>query len=180
MDRPELFEMFQRMATEIEQVENTFNRRLDTLEGRLRREERELQQDESDLSQRRLEEMGTHAENVLSVFSKRRRRRLSTSLSKRRLTEQAKGRVEESEAAIEDYQQQIEELESERTQALQTVKDTWVEIADDMEMIPVYPYKKDILVDYFGVAWMPFYRIESQGRVFELPGFGAHWQPEKV
>lgn len=169
----------QRMAAEIEKVENKFNRSLDTLEDRLRREERELQRDESDLSQRRLEEMGTHAENMFSVFSKR-RRRLSTSLSKRRMTEQAKARVEGSEDAIEDFQQQIEELENERVQALQKVKDTWVEIADDMEIIPVYPYKKDILVDYFGVAWMPFYRVESQGRVLELPGFDAQWLPEKV
>jgi hypothetical protein len=123
--------------------------------------------------------MGTHAENVLSVFSKR-RRRLSTSLTKRRMTEQAKARVEESEAAIEDYQQEMAELMAEKAKALQQAKEKWAEMADDMTLIPIYPYKKDIMVDYFGVAWMPNYRVVSQGQVLELPGFKANWLREQV
>jgi hypothetical protein len=159
-----------KLGDETQKLESNFDKRMDTLENRLRRETRELRQDESDLSQRRMEEMGTHAENVLSVFS-RRHRRLSTSLSKRRMTEQAKSRVEESEDAIEDYQQQIDDLLAEKALAIEDVKKKWVEIADDMELITVHPYKKDILVDLFGVAWMPYHIVEAEAGNFELPGF---------
>jgi hypothetical protein len=159
---------------EIAKVEGQYEKKIDTLHTRLRREERELSQDEIDLSQRKMEEMGTHAENVLSLFSGRSRRRLSTSLSKRRMTEQAKARVEESVDAIDDYESQIAALEKEMAQAIEDIKARWVEIADDMTQIPIKPYKKDVLVELFGVAWMPYLVVDTGGQTWELPGFGTN------
>jgi t-SNARE complex subunit (syntaxin) len=155
---------------EIDKVEARYERKLDQIEARLRREERELRQDEAELSQRRMEEMGTHAENVLSLFSKR-SRRLSTSLSKRRMTERAEADVEESREAIDDFKAQIADLERELKQAIEEVQARWAEIADDMDEIAVHPYKKDILVELFGVAWFPYHLVDGDGRTLELPGF---------
>jgi DNA repair exonuclease SbcCD ATPase subunit len=157
----------------MDKVEASYERKLDRIEDRLRREERELRQDEADLTQRRMEEYGTHAENVLSLFS-RRSRRLSTSLSKRRMTERAEADVEESEEAIEDFKQQIADLEEELNRAIAEVQSKWANIADDMDEIPVRPYKKDVLVDLFGVAWFPYHLVEVDGRILELPGFAAN------
>ena len=42
-----------------------------------------------------------------------------------------------------------------------------------MTEITVNPYKKDILVEIFGVAWMPFHLVEVAGQIVELPGFAA-------
>jgi len=156
---------------ELKKVETSYDKKLDTIEDRLKREERELRADEAELRERRMEEYGTHAENMLSLLS-RRRKRLSTSLTKRRLTEQAKADVEESIAAIEEYERQINDLEYDKAQALQDVNDKWADIADDMEEIPVRPYKKDILVDLFGVAWLPYHIVQAGGRTIELAGFG--------
>ena len=89
------------------------------------------------------------------------------------MTERAKADVEESEDTIEDYKEQIVELENELKRAIEDVQAKWVEIADDMEEIPVHPYKKDILVDLFGVAWFPYHLVEADGRTLELPGYGA-------
>jgi hypothetical protein len=157
--------------TELKKVEASYEKKLATIEDRLKREERELRTDEAELRDRRMEEYGTHAENVLSLLS-RRRKRLSTSLTKRRLTEQAKSDVEESLEAIEEYERQINNLEIEKAQALQDVNDKWADIADDMEDIPVRPYKKDILIDLFGVTWMPYHIVQAGGRTLELPGWG--------
>ncbi len=156
---------------ELKKVEASYEKKLATIEDRLKREERELRADEAELRERRMEEYGTHAENMLSLLS-RRRKRLSTSLTKRRLTEQAKADVEESIEAIEEYERQINNLEQEKAQALQDVNDKWADIADDMEEIPVRPYKKDILIDLFGVSWMPYHIVQAGGRTMELPGFG--------
>ncbi len=162
----------QKREAEIAKVEEKFERRLKTVEDRLRREERELRQDEAELSQRKMEEYGTHAENLLSLLGGR-RKRLTTSLTKRRLTQKAKEDVEESLAAIEDYERQIKELEAEKALAIEEIKAKWAEICDDETEIPVRPFKKDILLDLFGVAWMPFYVVEEPGRSFELPAFSA-------
>ena len=157
---------------EVTKVESQYKRKFDTLEDRLHREERELREDESDLSQRKMEEMGTHAENVFSLFSGR-RRRLSTSLSKRRMTERAKADVEESVESIADFKEQITDLKREKARAIEDVGDKWGDLANDVTEISVKPYKKDVLVDLFGVAWMPYHVVEAEGRTLELPGYGS-------
>lgn len=159
--------------TEIKKAADSFDKKIETIRVRIGREERELAEDQTRLSQRKMEEMGTHAENVFSLFSKRgSTRRLSTSLSKRRLTEQAKAAVDESIAAIADFKRQIAALEEERAQALQNVNERWSEIANQFSEISVTPYKKDVLLELFGVAWMPFHIIKVGDEIEELPGYG--------
>lgn len=152
----------------------TFDRQLKSLNDKLAREERELSEDEVRHSQRKLEEAGTHAENVFSLLGGRRSsRRLSSSLTKRRLTEQAKADVEESEDAIADYKRQIAALEADKAAALEEVDKRWGDMASEISEIPVAAYKKDVLLDYFGVAWMPFHMVQIGNTVEELPGFSA-------
>ncbi len=156
---------------DIEKVEASFEKKVERIEERLEREERELREDEEEYSQRKMEELGTHAENVFSLFS-RRRRRLSTSLSKRRMTAQAKADVEESQDAIEDFKREIQDLEQELSAALEEVNQKWSDIVDDVTEIPVTPYKKDILVDLFGVAWVPYHVVQVGEETTRLPGYG--------
>jgi hypothetical protein len=156
---------------ELEKVGASFQTKLDRLEDRLSAEERELREDESEYSQRKLEEYGTHAENLLGLFGGR-KRRLSTSLSKRRMTEKAKADIEESQDAIQQYKKDLADLEKEKAQALEEVNEKWSDIVDDVVEISVNPFKKDILVDLFGVAWLPYYVVQVGNEVIELPGYG--------
>ena len=156
---------------EIKKVGASFEKKIDALEKKLAREERELDEDRSELSQRKMEEWGTHAENVLSLFGGR-RRRMTTSLSKRRMTEKARSDVEESEETIEEFKQDILELEAEAKETVEEINDYWGEIANEVSDIKVTPFKKDIMVDLFGVAWFPYHVVEVEGRMIELPGYG--------
>lgn len=156
---------------EIDKVSTQYERKLTTLENRLKREERELRQDEDELDDRKMEEMGTHAENVLSMFS-RRRRRLTTSLTKRRLTQQAKADVKESIEAIDDLEEQINVLEAEFKAKLDEIGDRWGDLVNDISEVTLAPKKADIFVDDFGVAWMPYYLVEAGGQRVEVLAFG--------
>jgi hypothetical protein len=155
---------------EIEKVAKSYDRKLQSLENKLSREERELSEDKTELSQRKMEELGTHAETFLSLFSKR-RRSITTSLTKRRMTEKAEADVQESLEAIEDFNRQITELEQEADQEFEEIKQRWAEIANDISEIPVQPYKKDVLLDLFGVAWLPYHLVQIGQETVELPGF---------
>ncbi|MEW5830991.1 MAG: DUF87 domain-containing protein [Chloroflexota bacterium] len=158
---------------ELAKVTARYDSKLKTLQDRLAREERELRQDETELQQRKMEEMGTHAENVLSLFSRSRStRRLSTSLSKRRMTEQAKEDVDESLDAIAQYKKEIAAIEAERDEAAREINDRWGVAVNDVSEITVTPKKTDVFVHLFGVAWLPHYLVESGGQTFELPAFG--------
>jgi chaperonin cofactor prefoldin len=158
---------------EIDTRSAQLDRKIKTLEDRMTREERELREDEAELSHRKMEEMGTHAENVLGLFGGRKSsRRLSSSLTKRRMTEQAKAEVEESLDAIDQYKKEIQVLEQERQTMIAEISDRWGDVVNDISEVTVAPKKTDIYVELFGVAWMPYYLVESGGGLVELPAFG--------
>ena len=157
---------------EISKVSEKYDRKLRTLKDKKSREERELREDQEELSHRKWEEAGTHLENIFGG-GKRARRRVSSSLSKRRLTEKAKADVEESIDAIEDYESQIEELEELREQEVEEINDKWGHIVNDITEVTVTPKKTDVFVDHFGVAWMPYYVVQTGTETIEVPAFGS-------
>ncbi|MCK4489191.1 MAG: hypothetical protein KAU23_02970, partial [Anaerolineales bacterium] len=100
-----------------------------------------------------------------------RQRRMTTSLTKRRMTTKAKADVKESLDMIEQYKKEIEDLEKERLEELRDVEEKWQEILEEVTEIPVTPYKKDIMVELFGVAWFPYYSYQDQGKQIELAAY---------
>ncbi len=89
------------------------------------------------------------------------------------MTERAKADVEESVEAIAEFKKELETLAKEMADALAEVKAHWAEIAASTIEIPVTPYKKDINVVLFGVAWVPYHLVRVGDRIDELPGFGS-------
>lgn len=91
------------------------------------------------------------------------------------MTQQSKADVEESEEALKDLQEQmqdlLEDLEFEKTQ----VQERWVELADDLDSVQIRPKKADIFVQAWGVIWMPHWDIVfgqgAQEQQVSLPAF---------
>ena len=155
---------------ELAEINEDYEKKMDRVKDRLVKEERELKEDQTELSQRKMEEMGTHAENLLSLLAGR-KRRVSSSLTKRRMTSKAKADVQESLEMIEEYQQEIIELEEERQQAAAEEREKWQELQQEIQEIPVPPYKKDIMLELFGVVWFPYYLVPQGQRWREVPAF---------
>ncbi|NWF62974.1 MAG: DUF853 family protein [Chloroflexi bacterium] len=158
---------------EIAKKTSALDKKIKTLEDKLFREERELREDETELQNRKMEEYGTHAENVISLFAgSRSTRKLSSSLSKRRMTENAKADVEESMQAIKQMQQQLADLQREREQMAREITDKWGSIVSEVSEVSINPKKTDIYVNIFGVAWKPYYLVQAGGETNELAAFG--------
>jgi len=157
---------------EIAKQSGQFDRQLKSLREKLTREERELNMDQTELSHRKWEEAGTHLENLFGG-GKSGRRRVSSSLSKRRQTEQARADVEESVDAIELYKKQIAEVESRRSELVAELNDKWGHVVNDITEITVNPKKTDVFLETFGVAWLPYYSVSAGGSALELPAFGV-------
>lgn len=155
-------------------VAEAFDRKIAALQEKLKREQRELEQDETRLSQRRLEEMGTHAENVLGLFLGRKSsRRVSSSLTKRRMTADADAEVKESKEAIADMQKQLAALENEKAKALEEVEQRWGDLASQVDEITVASLKKDVSIELFGVGWFPYHLVQTGEQLLELPAYTA-------
>jgi hypothetical protein len=88
------------------------------------------------------------------------------------MTEQAKADVEESLDALEVFQRDLKELQAERERAIEEIKDKWGDVVNDVTEVTITPTKTNIFVELFGVAWMPYYLVESGGGMVELPAFG--------
>ena len=159
---------------EIEKKTAQIDRQLKSLEDKLLREERELAKDEDELTHRKMEEAGTHIENITGLFGgSRKASRLSSSLTKRRMTQQARSDVEESKDAIKEFNRQIEELQKRREEVIAEINDRWGRVVNEITEVTIAPKKTDVLVKVFGVAWMPHYVIKSGVETFELPAFGT-------
>jgi hypothetical protein len=163
----------QACEAELKKASTTFDSKLRTLNDKLEREQRELEQDKSDLSSRKLEEAGNVAETFAGLLGLTRKRSISTSLTKRRMTSQAKGDVEESIEAIKVIQAQIVAIETDKAAALQAVNDKWGEAANQITEIPISAQKNDLLLDFFGVAWIPYHLVKVGEQVIKLPGFSV-------
>jgi hypothetical protein len=159
---------------EIAKKSATLDRQLKTLEDKLAREERELREDEAELSHRKMEEAGTHLENLTGLFGGRRKStRLSSSLTKRRMTEQAKSEVEESLDAIDQIKAQLRDREKRREEFIAEINDRWGRAVNEVTEVTITPKKTDVFVKLFGVAWVPYYIVNTGNDAFEVPAFGA-------
>ncbi len=157
---------------ELRKIGAGLDKKIEALVLKITREQRTLDENEAELSDRRMEEFGTHAENILSLFS-RRNKRLTTSLTKRRLTEQAKADVNDARQTIQEMQQQLQDLEAQKAEALAEISERWSRLASNFSETTLTPYKKDVRMDVFGLAWLPFHLVGMGSETSELPGFSA-------
>lgn len=157
---------------EAEKAKEKIETKLTALEKKLAKEKRALNEDESRASGRKLEEYGTHAENILSLFLGR-RRTLTTSLTKRRLSSEADEDVKETKAEIQDLEAQIAELTAEAQGVVNDIDSRWDNLAQEVTQIPLQPAQSDIFVSLFGIAWLPYHRVDVGGRTVELPAYDS-------
>jgi hypothetical protein len=168
-------------SEELAKLEMTYAKKIDAARGKLGREELELEQDKADLSARKTEEAVSGLSTVIGVLGRGVKgipralgsSRLSSPLTKRRLTQSAKADVEESVQAIGSLKSQLEALEAEKAQAVEALTAKWNGAAQEISQTALTPLKKDVFVDVFGVAWLPYYQVNAGGQSFELPGFKA-------
>ncbi len=164
-------------AAEIDKITQAYARKLTPLSNRLDREIRKLEENKVELQERKMEEYGTHAENLLGLFSGR-KRRLSTSLSKRRMTQQTKVEMDQLEITIKNLESEIADLQKESKLEIEAAEARWVDIVDNVEEIEIRPLKKDILPEFFGLAWFPYLLVAANEGQMELPGYAVFEQAE--
>jgi len=161
---------------EIRKLEKRYESKMDRLRARTRREERELEQDQTEHEARKREELISASESVLHLLTGRRQSRmLSAASRKRRLSLQSKADVQESKETIQDLEQQLLELMDELERERAEIQARWSEAADDLETVHVRPRKADVVVEAWGVIWLPYWGIlfdeDGVERLLSLPAF---------
>lgn len=155
----------ERRDAEVDALEEKYAGRIDKLEDRLRKQERELAADQADHQARTQEELLSAGETVFGVLMGR-RRSLSRVTTKRRMTRKAKLEMEKTEEEIADIQADIAELEAELKEAIDEITQKWEEVQDDVSTEEVKPRRTDVDVQMVAVGWLPSWlvRYDEGGR----------------
>jgi len=156
---------------ELKQERAKMEKKMAAVQIKLRREKRELADDEDDLASRKREELLSLGESALNLITGRRSSRMiSTASRKRRMTKTAKADMEESLAAIEDYEKQLADLGEDWQDLAADINDRWAETLEVIEELEVSPRREDVRVAFCGLAWVPSYRITLEdGSALDLP-----------
>lgn len=157
---------------ELQKEAGKIDKQIASLQDKLVREERELDQDQADLQNRKIEAGANLLELGAGLVGFGRKKSVSTQFTKQRLAANAKADVEESLNAIAEYKKQLAALEAERARIADKVNARWGDVVNKITEIDVNPKKTDIYVNVFGVAWTPYYLVEVGGQKMELPAFG--------
>ena len=156
---------------ELEKARAGMEKQMARVQQRLRREQRELAADQEDLEARKREELLTLGESALNLLTRRRSSSMiSRSSRKRTLTKKAQADVEESLEAIEDFEQQLEDLKAQWEEQAAEISDVWADKLEEVEEFEVKPRRADVTVEFCGLAWVPVWRVMLEdGRQLDLP-----------
>jgi phage terminase Nu1 subunit (DNA packaging protein) len=147
---------------EVEKLRRKYEQKLDRLETRLAREERELTEDQAEYDARKREELLSAGESVigmLGILGRRRSSAFSQAARKRRLTASAKADIEESEEEIARLQKEIEDMRRDMEEEATAITEKWAATLDEIETYAVKPRRSDVQVEVVALAWAPHWEI---------------------
>lgn len=156
------------MKTDQDKIEAAYDRKIDTLKEKIRKQTNKVEELQREVSQRTAEEVGKGLETIVSLFGGR-KRSVSGNLAKRRMTAGAKADLNTAREDLESLNKQLEELTELKENEQKELEEKWARVVDDESEVPVNTTKSNIYTDFFGVAWVPYYQAEFAGQIVEIP-----------
>ncbi|MBN1573669.1 MAG: DUF853 family protein [Deltaproteobacteria bacterium] len=140
---------------EVEKIADKYRTKIDTIEKRIKKEERELNMREMEYSERKREEFLSAGETILGLVLGKRRSGLTTATSKRRMTRKAKGMMESTEAEITEFKEELKQLTYELEAEIDSIKEDALKKTEEIEQVDITLEKNDIYLLDFGILWIP-------------------------
>ncbi|HSN95504.1 MAG TPA: DUF87 domain-containing protein [Anaerolineaceae bacterium] len=157
----------------------------EAIETRKMKEEMELEKDQTAFNQRKMEEAGSWLNTVgKAVFGGKKSGGLlgsltksgssvNSSMTKRRMTSTAQASVEESKQMIALYEKQLAELAQKEQEEIAALQSVVSQQSVNVQEVYVKPLKSNIVLDLFGVAWVPNYAFDDKGKWTFVRAFDA-------
>ncbi len=139
---------------EMDELQDKFQKKLDRISDRIRKEEFQIAEQESEVSQRKTTEWLTAAETLISVFSGR-RKSVSSATTKSRMRRKAEHRLAESRADLAALQGDYTELQEELSQQLDEIRNRWEDQKNHITEYQVEPRRVDVKVTAIYLVWKP-------------------------
>lgn len=164
---------------EVDALEKKYDTKIERLERKLRKYQRDLSADQEDYEARKREELIGIGESVVNFFLGRRRTRaLSAAARKRRLTSQAKQDIEETKEEVAEVEAEIAELEAELKDMAADITAKWGNSLQNLQTDEITPRRTDVQIHQVAVGWLPSWYISyDDGRVVRSATVPAYALP---
>lgn len=147
---------------EIEELQEKIAKKIDVKEGQLQRAEATVAREKNESSSAKLQAGVSFLGSVVGIFMGR-KKSSSSIFSKGRSAVSSASRamkqgqdVKIAQMKAEELERDIEDLQIDLQQEIDTMKDKFSIDALEFENEKIKPYKKDIEVDYLGLIWLPY------------------------
>ncbi len=155
---------------ELEKVNQKYESKIQALERKIAGQDMDVTNAEKKVSNRTLESLATGGSALLGMLSGR-KRSLSSSITKVRMTSEAKDKLNAEKQDLEQLKAQLEQLKKQASSEAADVNEKWTCTLDEVKEIPVSPVKSNIFMDIFGVVWLPYYAVTVNGQPVEIPAY---------
>ncbi|PKN98223.1 MAG: ATP-binding protein [Chloroflexi bacterium HGW-Chloroflexi-5] len=158
------------MAAEIEKVTSTLETKIAALQRKIDAQELDVKAAQNAVNQRNLESLATGGGALLGMLTGK-KRSLSSTMSKVRMSTAAKDRKQAEEQDLEALNDQMKALLLQKEKTVKDVSEKWSEVAAKTSEISIKPTKSDIFSELYGVGWLPYYVTENAGSQVEIPAY---------
>jgi hypothetical protein len=142
---------------EIDKLENKYDTKLDRINSRISRLTGSLSADKAEYDARKREEVFGVGETVLGVLLGRRRSTgITTASRRRRMTTKTKFKIDDTKKEIEQFKQELAELEIELKGLVDGITEKWVSVQNNIVEYLVTPRKTDVDVDELKIGWIHY------------------------
>lgn len=150
----------ERRDDEVDKLTVKLQKKIDKIEERKKKEERELAEDKAEYAGRKQEEWVGLGETAIGfLMGRRRSTSFSRAATKRRMTAKARMDIEESEEQIAEYEEQLKKLNQEMQEQIDEISARWENVAEEVTTDELKPRRTDVDVDLVTLAWRPSWVI---------------------
>ncbi len=155
---------------EIDKLHDSYDSKFRSLEEKIRREERDLDEAKAEKSSRRTDELFNVVETVFGgVFGGRRRKSMNSVSTKRRMARKANEKVNEIREDLESLDEAKLFLEQELRDKINAISRKWESLPEGIIEKEIKPRRSDVVVENVILAWHPFW-IDPNGNAYSALG----------
>ncbi len=144
---------------------------LDKLSDKQRRYQTAFSSSQAELQTNKRMKTFTTGEAILGLMQGRTAFTLSRMSMAETWKQRSQGRLDMNQLQIQQINEEFEELQQKFNADMAAVNEKWSRVAVTVEEHAVQPYKKDILIELFGIGWQPYWYAQSGGQPLLLPAF---------
>jgi len=147
----------EKIDAEIAKMKASVDRKLERLEDRRDKLERDVERYRGEERQQIANEVVNAGETLMGLFFGR-RKSFNTAMSKRSQTRRAQERTERTSQDLKDLERDIYDLEDETETRVKEIENRWLRQLDEIEERQIKLERADIRLDHFGIVWVPVTR----------------------